>query len=206
MSVASLIDPIQRARLQFDAPEPGLAIQLEDMIKRQLKGSLRLWRNNRPPTFQERVSTLLRSLLEEMERERRECANYAQRYVVDQHHRVQEEFASEYIPIGNPVWSPLHRGTGSATELRKVANDIAQGDTQAAEKSFLGGAPSKTDDRWSLQEAWDLTALLQAVHETMAHNVGTDDARFGLAVHCYAYTNDVVVAWVYLVALIPSTR
>lgn len=101
---AALMEPIQRQHLTYPPIEPSnMAQVMEDNLKKAVKKALKSWRNDRLPTYQERVGTILREVLEEVDRERRECGNYKQVFVDEAHRRALAEFEGEYLAVGNPV-------------------------------------------------------------------------------------------------------
>ena len=48
--------------------------------------------------------------------------------------------------------------------------------------------------------------ILELVHETAVHEVGTDDVRFAVGVYVHGYTATVMSLWVYLIAMCPQIK
>lgn len=117
---AAMQEPLQREHLVFRPPLEQQALIIEDNLKRCVKKALKTWRNDRQPPYQERVGTILREVLEELERERRECANYQQPAVDEVHRKALHEFEGEYVAIGNPVCAAYQPDDNFANILDSV--------------------------------------------------------------------------------------
>ncbi|CUG87259.1 transmembrane protein, putative [Bodo saltans] len=116
----AMLEPLQREHLVFKPPLESQAMIIEDNLKKCVKKALKTWRNDRQPPYQERVGTILREVLEELERERRECANYQQNSVDEVHRKALNEFEGEYVAIGNPVCAPYRPDDNFANILDAV--------------------------------------------------------------------------------------
>ena len=97
------IDCIQRERLVFSPISENRCALIEDRLKKLIRKNLRAWRRNKAPMFQERIGQILKDVLIELERERRESANVHMDYVAKAHQSAMAEFSSEYAAVGMPV-------------------------------------------------------------------------------------------------------
>ena len=158
--LAPYIQTVQRPILEYLPVDPRQEAELEAHVKKTVKKCLQAWRNGKQPNFQQRVGSLLKEVLVDMERERFEHANFQQQQVNDSQLSALSEFNAQYEPIGVPVNVPY------------------------------------TDD--------SLKGLIDALHETSVHEIGTDAVLFGLGVYVKAYTRSVVSVWVYLVGLVSN--
>eukprot|EP00658_Telonema_sp_P-2_P054667 TRINITY_DN43492_c0_g1_i4.p2 TRINITY_DN43492_c0_g1~~TRINITY_DN43492_c0_g1_i4.p2 ORF type:complete len:168 (+),score=47.80 TRINITY_DN43492_c0_g1_i4:95-598(+) len=80
--------------------------ELEAHVKKVVKKCLQTWRNGKQPNFQQRVGSILREVLIDMEQERFDHANFEQQLVNDSHLSALSEFNAQYEPIGIPVNVP----------------------------------------------------------------------------------------------------
>eukprot|EP00742_Colponemidia_sp_Colp-10_P019371 GILJ01022468.1.p1 GENE.GILJ01022468.1~~GILJ01022468.1.p1 ORF type:complete len:807 (+),score=137.00 GILJ01022468.1:28-2421(+) len=153
------IPSVQRPTLDYAAIKARQESDLEEQIRREVKRSLRAWRRDKQPTYQQRVGTILREVLVKFEEERCLSANVAKSAVTDEHTRAIGEFSAKYEAVGVPV------NVGYKDETFKE--------------------------------------LMHLLNETRVHEIGTDNAVFGLAVYVKAYSGTVISIWVYLLGLVP---
>eukprot|EP00758_Cryptobia_borreli_P009292 Tbor_TRINITY_DN5465_c7_g5::TRINITY_DN5465_c7_g5_i1::g.24553::m.24553 len=94
---------IQRNHLTFPEIKPNQAEELEIHIKKIVKNALKTWRNNKQPNYHQRIGIILREVLIQLEKERREHANFHQNFIKERHISAISEFSSEFEAIGIPV-------------------------------------------------------------------------------------------------------
>lgn len=97
------VKSVQRTSIRWTLPSTDRAARIEDDVRRRVRALLRDLRGGRPLAFQERVGTLLREVLIQMEEERMNCANMRTLETDEAHQRCVGEFSSEYQAIGQPV-------------------------------------------------------------------------------------------------------
>jgi hypothetical protein len=103
---SAFIDCVQRERLTFPPVSENRCALIEDRVKKLIRKNLKAWRRNKAPMFQERIGQILKDVLIELERERREKANMQQDYVMAAHRAAIAEFSTEYTAVGMPVCAP----------------------------------------------------------------------------------------------------
>jgi coiled-coil and C2 domain-containing protein 2A len=103
---AAYIDCVQRERLDFIPISDDRCALIEERLKKLIRKNLKSWRRDRAPMYQERVGQILKEVLVELERERRDHANRHQDFVLRAHQAALAEFQSEYTAVGMPICTP----------------------------------------------------------------------------------------------------
>lgn len=85
------------------AAKPDACRDFEDIVRRQVKETLRMLRNDRNVVFHERIAVHMRDVLIFMEDERMISANVQHPVVLEAMDKALSEFGMEYQAVGSPV-------------------------------------------------------------------------------------------------------